>query len=76
MFSFWNDFLQEKFTEEGDGVLLCLDRLERTITGTFLHTVTIQPSLPSNLVMSDEITFTMLVPTFFWFCLAMPCNMT
>ncbi len=33
MFSFWNDFLHEKFTEEGDGVLLSLDRLERKITG-------------------------------------------
>ncbi len=30
MFSFWNDFLHEKFTEEGDGVLLALDKLKRT----------------------------------------------
>ena len=33
MFTFWNDFLHEKFAEEGDGVLLVLERLERTITG-------------------------------------------
>jgi hypothetical protein len=34
MLSFWNDFLHEKFTKEGDGVLLALDKLERTITGS------------------------------------------
>ncbi len=33
MFSFWNDCLHEKFTEEGEGVLLALEKVERTITG-------------------------------------------
>ena len=33
MFSFWNDFLHEKFTEEGEGLLLALEKVERTITG-------------------------------------------
>ena len=37
MFSFWNDFLHEKFTEEGEGVLLALEKVERTITGIFTH---------------------------------------
>ena len=34
MFSFWNDFLHEKFSEEGDGVLLALGSLRNSITGT------------------------------------------
>jgi hypothetical protein len=37
MFSFWNDFLHEKFSEEGEGLLLALEKVERTITG-FLTT--------------------------------------
>jgi hypothetical protein len=35
MFSFWNDFLHEKFSEEGDGVLLALGSLQNSITGTY-----------------------------------------
>ncbi len=33
MFSFWNEFLHEKFVEEGDGVILALLSLEKSITG-------------------------------------------
>ncbi len=35
MFAFWNDFLHEKFLEEGDGVILALMSLEDSITGAF-----------------------------------------
>jgi hypothetical protein len=45
MFSFWNDFLHEKFTEEGEGVLLALDKVERTITGTLTHCAIFNPHI-------------------------------
>ena len=37
MFSFWNEFLHEKFVEEGDGVILALLSLEKSITGQLVH---------------------------------------
>jgi hypothetical protein len=33
MSSFWDEFLHEKFSEEGDGVLLALTSLQKSITG-------------------------------------------
>jgi hypothetical protein len=56
MFSFWNDFLHEKFTEEGDGVLLVLERLQHTITGT---------SVKDEFDVANPINHLSLTPTMF-----------
>ena len=37
MNSFWNDFLHEKFSEEGDGVILALVTLHQSISGTTVY---------------------------------------